>query len=313
VSSLLALVVLPALQMGYHAAWITVIILIILVPRDTALVLAQGESRLISALFIDGAYFLGSMAGFVIAASYGLLHTAEDVLTVNLIAALLSALISVLCYPVIMKPKFHGNWRGVISMGKWTGGLSIGELYLQQGDLLVLGAMVEPVKLGPYVAAKTLLRVYALLSQAVNFLVVPSASRHAMEGSLDRLRKKLRGALSLIWLILIPMNVALFMTADYLLPGVLGEKYRDAVPYFQILMLATFFEPLYSVTANALVGIGRPKTAAIIFWIVMVFNISANIVLVLNYDMPPAPWILVSTYITLGIGLYLHAHRELRS
>jgi O-antigen/teichoic acid export membrane protein len=211
-----------------------------------------------------------------------------------------------------MRPSFHGNWSEVFGLGKWMGGMAIGELYLQQGDLLILGALVTPVQLAPYIAAKTLFRVYALLSQAVNFLVIASAPRHGMEGTMDKLRTKLKGILVLMWLILIPVNVFLFFTAESLLPGILGNEYIAVVPFFMVLMLATFFEPFYSVTATALLGLGRPKNVAGLFWGLIAGNVLANVILVYQFGLTPAPWILVGTYVCLGLGMLYSGWRQLQ-
>lgn len=311
IASALSLIILPALQVSMYAAlWVAGIVLAF-VPRLLSYALAQADANSRAALWIDATYYLGSVIGFVILAFLDSLSSVETVMQVLFCTATASAIIALILYGRMLRPRLHGRWRFVRQYGTWTGLQSLGEIYMQQGDIMLIGSMVDPVRLAPYIAARALIRLYAMLSQAVNFLLLPVASRLAAEGEFTRLRKKVRSALLSVWGILIPLNLILFLIADDIIPIVLGAKYSAAIPYFKIIIGATFFEPVQSVLANALIGIGKARKVALLVWSLLGINVIANVVLVTTFQMDAAPWILVATYFLLSISFIILSRREL--
>ena len=310
-ASILSLVILPQLQVSWLASlWVAGTVLAF-VPRLLAYALAQADANNQAALWIDATYYLGSVVGFGVLAFLNRLDSVEVVMRTLFITASLSAIIALLHYGKMLRPRLHGRWRFVRQYGTWTGMQSLGEIYLQQGDIMLIGAMVDPLRLAPYIAARALIRLYAMLAQAVNFLLLPVAAKLAAAGEFTKLRRKVRSALLSVWGILIPVNVLLFFVADEVIPIVLGAKYAGAIPYFKIIIGATFFEPVQSVLANALIGIGKAKKVALLVWSTLAVNIAVNIVLVLRFQMDAVPWIPIATYALLSVGFVILSRKEL--
>jgi O-antigen/teichoic acid export membrane protein len=312
-ASLLALLILPALQVGWEASLWTAGTILLFVPRLLAYALAQADANNKVAFGIDAAYYLGGITGFVILALLGRLDSTEAVMRVIFIAACLAACVAVFNYGGSLRPRVHGNWRFVAKYGSWTGVQSLGEIYMHQGDIVLIGALTDPVRIAPYVAARSLLRLYGTLSLAVNFMMLPVASKLAAEGDYGRLRRKIRSALLTVWAIVLPLNIVLFLLADSLLPFILGLKYVAAVPYFKIVLGATFFEPVYNVLSNALVGIGKARKVAMLIWAGLGVNVASNIILVSRFGMDIVPWILVATYICFSFAFILLSRKDLSS
>jgi O-antigen/teichoic acid export membrane protein len=312
-ASLLALLILPALQVGWEASLWTAGTVLVFVPRLLAYALAQADAKNKAAFGIDAAYYLGSVTGYFVLALTGHLNSVETVMRIIFFSACLAACVALLNYGKSLRLRAHGNWKFVAKYGSWTGVQSFGEIYMHQGDIMLIGALTDPVRIAPYVAARSLLRLYGMLSQAVNFMVLPVASKLAAEGDYVRLRKKIRSALLTIWAIVLPLNMVLFLLADSLLPFVLGQKYVAAVPYFKIILGATFFEPVYNVLSNALVGIGQARKVAMLIWIGLGVNATVNILLVSRYGMDAVPWILVATYICFSLAFVLISRKDLSS
>ncbi|RPH92408.1 hypothetical protein EHM69_12840, partial [candidate division KSB1 bacterium] len=63
--AVIGLVVLPLLGVGFELSLIAAVMLLVLVPRDMALALAQAASRVWDAFLIEAGYFVGSLTGFV--------------------------------------------------------------------------------------------------------------------------------------------------------------------------------------------------------------------------------------------------------
>ena len=191
--------------------------------------------------------------------------------------------------------------------------MGAGEMYLQQGDGLLAGIFMVPEQLASYFAARTLLRMYTLFSQSVNFLVLPVSSRLAAVGDFAQLRHKLKLAMLAIWGVLLPLNVAVWFLCDWLFPLILSDKYIAAIPFFRILLLASFVEPVYSVLANSVAGIGRPQAIVPILAIAVVVNIAANLWVIPTFGLVGMPFVLVATYAVLAVGMLRIFRREFRT
>lgn len=305
--------VMPALGLSTVETGLTCFALLILVPRDLAIALGQAESRLRRVFVIEACYFFGSLAGFIVFAKFGWLVDAETALAVNTGAIVLSSLAGVIRYPIVLRPTFTmSDYREATHFGKWTGMLAIGDIYFQQGDLLVLSTIQNPAQLAPYIAAKTFLRLFALASQAMNFLLYPMAARLAAEGDLPKLASKLKFALAGVWAVGIPSAIVLWFYADPVIPWMLGQKYKDAIPFVIALLPAALLEPLFSTGANILVGLGRPRFAIPWIAVVICLNAAANLWLVSKLSLEAAPWILTASYAVLGIVLQMRLSKALR-
>ncbi len=307
-----ALVVLPLLGVNGWTPLLAAIALLILVPRDIGFGLAQARGDYVTGFKIDAAYFLGSLLLFGLLPFETGLRSADGVLLLNVISMVASALWAFSASPVLWQRPTLANWRTVFHQGRWIGLMGLGEIYMQQGDVLLVGAFVNAAALAPYVAARTLMRMYTIISQAVNLVVLPVASRLAAAGELARLRRRLLAALSTMLLLLIPINVIAYFASEPVFPAILGAKYLPAVPFFKILLLATFFEPLYSILGNALAGMSRAKTVAAALSVGVLFNVAGNLVCVPTFGIGAVPVVAVCSYFILAAALLIHANRLIR-
>jgi O-antigen/teichoic acid export membrane protein len=298
----IGLVLLPLLGVGWDLSLLSALMLLVLVPRDMSTALAQASSRVWVAFTIEAGYFVGSLGGFALLAAMGELRTAEAAMFVNVVGAVISTLIGVTFEPCLLRPGTKGDWKDTIHFGSWFGLLALGEIFLQQGDALVVGVFFHPEAIAPYLAARTLLRMYGLLSQSVNFIVLPSASRLGATGQFRLLRRRLKMVLLALDGILLPGNLAMWFLCPYIFPAVMGAKYVPAIPFFRLLILATFLEPVYSVLNNAMAGVGKPKKMVILLGSATGFNLVANLVMLPIVGLWAAPTVLVLTYTYLALG-----------
>jgi O-antigen/teichoic acid export membrane protein len=311
VCSGLGMIILPLVGAGFKLALIGAAILIVLVPRDIASLLTQATQRVWAAFIIEAGYFIGALIGFVLLTVVGRMHTAEAVMLANLGAAVISCVLAVSLEPCVLRPGTRGDWKGTARVGRWAGTLALGEVYLQQGDSLLLGIFFQAQAIAPYIAARTILRMYTLLSQAVNFLVLPSASRLYADGRVLHLRRRLRTILRTLLLLLVPFNIFMWFACPTLFPLFLGEKYASAVPFFRLIIVVTFFEPICSVLTNAVVGIGKPQRVVPIQLIGLALNTAANLVLLPLAGLKAAAGVLIATYGVMAAGMIRLARSNL--
>jgi O-antigen/teichoic acid export membrane protein len=308
---LLAMGVLPLLHVSESLAVITALMLLVLVPRELALALSQAQGRVWVAFVIEAGYFVGSLAGFIALTFFRQLQTAEAVMLMNLVSAVLSMIIGLGFEPGILHPGKHGDWKGIFHIGRWIGMNALGEIFLQQGDVLLIGMFFKPEVIAPYIAARTLLRMYTLLSQSVNFIVLPSASRLGAKNQLLLLRKRLRTLFKYMWAFLLVFNGIMWFACPYIFPRLLGPAYAASIPFFRLMILATFLEPVYSILANAIAGIGKPKLIVFVLITALGFNIVADLVsLSLSHNIKVAPVVLVLTYFVLAYGMWRLARKH---
>jgi lipopolysaccharide exporter len=303
VAAVIALFLLPLIGVSGYLPWMCGLMLIVLVPRELAYALAQGHGRPGVSFLIEVSYFAGSFALFAVLWWLGRLQTAESALTANLVCAALSSILGSAAYPVIIRPVFTGEWMRVFHFGKWVGGLGLAEVYFQQGDALLIALFVNPSQIAPYLAARTLLRLYGILSQAINFVVLPVASRLAAAGQLLHLRRRLWQVLKYLLTSLLVLNVVVWLISPAVLTVLFQDKYVGAIPFFRVLLLVTFLEPLYIILGNAVAGIGRPKEVFKAIPLAVLFNVVFNVTMIPVIGLQAAPWALIGAYALLAVQL----------
>jgi len=311
IGSVIAVILLPLLHVGWALVGLTCGILFVLVPRDMTLALAQASHRILAAFIIEAGYFVGSLAGFIALTVFSRLRTADAVMLMNFASAAVSAAIGLYFEPCLRKPKRKDDWWGAFHLGKWIGLHALGEIFLQQGDVLLVGIFFEPAIIAPYIAARTLLRMYTLLSQSVNFLVLPLASRRAASNQIKLLRKRLRSILEYLSGFLLIFNTFMWFASPVIFPLVLGTKYVSAIPFFRLMIIVTFLEPVYSILANAVAGVGKPRRILPLLLAALALDVVANLVLLPLFGLWAAPAVLVCTYSVLALGMVWLARRHL--
>ena len=156
------------------------------------------------------------------------------------------------------------------------------------------------------------MRMYAIVSQSVSLVVLPVSSRLAATMEMAKLRQRLVVVFASMMKALVPINVVAWLSAGYLLPLILGPAYYAAIPYFYILLFATFLEPFYSVLGNALVGIGKAETVVAPLLIGVALSVAGNLLVVQVLGIQGAPFVVVGAYLVLAVLVGRRAHRIIR-
>jgi O-antigen/teichoic acid export membrane protein len=143
----------------------------------------------------------------------------------------------------------------------------VGATLSQQADTLLAGRLMDAPGVAAYGAARQLFRVFNVLAQAINQVLMPVAARlHATDRRHD-LRVLFEKSVCFLALALVPACIVLVFATGPLFALVFGERYRDAVRPFQILVLGALSLPLASVASPLLIGMGRLGTLAWITWV----------------------------------------------
>lgn len=229
--------------------------------RDFALSYFQARRDVKSLAIVDSVYFLGLSLLFVSMKYFGYLNSAENVLYAHLIFSYISSSAAALL--ILGKIKIvvgidKKEIKKIVKFGKFSLSMGIGEIIFYQLDILFLQRFFEPVTVAIYQSAKVLFRMFALLSQSLNLLILPGSSKLYSANRIDDIKELYEKVLSLYWLLLFAFNIVLFFTAPILMKLL---NYSESINIFRIFLFLSFFEPLYTISMNILYGIGKAQYA----------------------------------------------------
>jgi O-antigen/teichoic acid export membrane protein len=128
---------------------------------------------------------------------------------------------------------------------------------------------------GMYNTAKLGFRVFNVLAQAINQVLMPAVSRlHAAHRDRDVV-VLFEKSVCFLSLGLIPVCLGLIAVTGPLWQALFGVRYLDAVPAFQILVAGAMFLPFSSVASPFLTALGELRSLLWITWAGLVLGIVA--------------------------------------
>ncbi len=242
--------------------WYVPAMLIVSIPRNLASFVLQSKLDLKTLFFLDAVYSLGSLALIAWLVTDGTVTTAEGVMQVNLATIALSSLFGAFLlrktYQVRMAwspAMLSRTWE----YGRYSLGASVSYTLYSQSDNLVISAMLGPVALAVYNAAKVFARVYDLILQTITTLLVPVVSRAAGRGDADALKTLAEKSLLFFTLTAAAAGVAFALFGETMISTIYGDKYPGAVPVLHILAAAGLFIPAIAVSASYCHGLAKMK------------------------------------------------------
>jgi O-antigen/teichoic acid export membrane protein len=126
---------------------------------------------------------------------------------------------------------------------------------------MLLGKFFYPSMVALYNSAKMPFRLYSLLTQSLNLLILPGTSHLAVQDRISDIKTLFEKVIAYYWGVMLILNLALIILADKLFFLLYSGRYPDAVPIFRIFLIFTFFEPVYNISMNIYYGMGKPEKA----------------------------------------------------
>jgi|GEM_PF-1382311 len=229
--------------------------------RDFALSYLLARRQVKTLALLDAVYFVGLALGFAGMNIMGVFDTAEDALQMHIFFAAVSSLCAVVMLWKNIKIDLRlsrEEMRRIIGFGKFSLGMGVGEMIFYQVDLLLLGRFFEPLTVAKYNAARILFRFYSVFSQSLNLLMFPGASKLSSEGRKEDIRTLYAKVIAYYWSIMLGLNIILIAGGSIIM-GLLN--YPESANIFRLLLLFSFFEPLYTISMVVLYGMGKPYKA----------------------------------------------------
>jgi PST family polysaccharide transporter len=156
------------------------------------------------------------------------------------------------------RPRLADGWRQLVSFGAGLTGFNLANYFARNLDNVLIGRVWGNLALGLYDRAYKLL-VFPLqqVNNPLARVMIPTLSRLVAEP--DRYRSAYLRTLGQLLLVTLPGVAFMTATADVLIPYLLGEDWRGAVPIFQALGFAGLLQPMNNTAGWLFISQGRGR------------------------------------------------------
>jgi len=252
------------------------------VPRVISSKILQSNFRMRELFWVDFGYFgvSGSLIFFML-----LTHRvarAADVVTLMIIAAGSSSLLGIIFARRLLTWKTvwsSSMLRKISSFVKYQAATGIVSVAQQNFDTLLVSSFTGAAGAATYQGAKILYRGYDIVRDTTLLFIFPSSSKYHSRGEMDTLRRIVEKATGLLYWLLIPSSVLLFVFCPYIFHALWGGKYDDSIPIFRILSFASIALPLQIVFPVVLIGAGEVKKVFRILAITLPISLVLSLIL----------------------------------
>lgn len=158
------------------------------------------------------------------------------------------------------KPGLKVTWRyfkDLFGFSVKMLGANIVAFLSSKSDTFLIGYFLGPLALGYYTIA---LRVVSLLVESmggtINQVIWPAFAK--LQNDPGRIRAGFYSASEMLALIIMPVFLGIFATANNLVPFVFGEKWEPSIPILQILVVMGVISSMSKMYDSIMVAVGRP-------------------------------------------------------
>ncbi|MEO7239388.1 MAG: lipopolysaccharide biosynthesis protein [Gemmatimonadales bacterium] len=142
------------------------------------------------------------------------------------------------------------SWRAFVELMDFGAGFTVARVanfLANQGDNLVVGRMLGPQALGIYTRAYQLMAVpTTLFGDVLDRVLFPTMAK--VQGDAQRLAAAYLQAVASIALVMLPLGVVLTVLAPEFIIVLLGPKWVDVIPPFQLFAIGLLFRTSYKMS-----------------------------------------------------------------
>jgi len=284
--------------------YLVALMLVASVPRNVASYLLQSKLQLKRLFFLDAIYSLGSLALIAVLVPTGRVTTAAEIVLINLGTITCSSLygLSILFGTYRVRPELsRESVRAFWAYGKFSLGASISYTLYAQSDNLIISAIMGPVSLAVYNAAKVFTRGYELMLQLITTLLVPTASRLDLPGKDPEKLALAQKSFFVFTTVMAALSAGLFFAGPILIDVIYAGKYPGSAGVLYILAISGIFIPAISIGSSFCFALGKMKEVFLVNLSMASLGILALLCGTLWYGMPGTAWGVVCTYATMAV------------
>jgi O-antigen/teichoic acid export membrane protein len=287
---------------------LTVYILLLLAAsfvRGVAIFLLQARLEIAHVFWIDFVYFVGSLLGVALPRWVGALDTAERVLIVNVVMFALSSVLATIFMIGRIRSSLvfrTDTLRQFWNYSRFSLGIAVNSSLFSQADNFVISAILGPVYVAIYSAAKVFIRAYDMLIQVIYMLLIPAVSRLSAQEKRGDLRVLVEKSTFYFTAFSVPAVLILSFFSPTIVDLFYGDKYPLASSILRILAITGIFLPGIAVMASVALGSSYVKQTFYITLITTCLTIMSLIGFVLWFGVVGSGWaILTSTAVAFSI------------
>ncbi len=273
-------------------------------PRNVASFLLQSKLRLKTLFFLDALQYLGSMALVAFLVPAGVVVTAEDLMRVNLVAALLSTVYGLtFVVPVVRLTSFPGRrfLRQVWDYGKYSFASSLSYTLYANSDNLIIASVLGPVSLAIYSAAKAFVRLFEMGMQVIALLLVPTVSRMQARSDAGALVVLAEKSLFTFSTLMIAAAGGVYFFGPPLMDLVYGGRYPESGSLLRVLAFSGLFIAGIAVSSSFCFGLGKMREVFYINFSMSAFGIALTWLLTAGFGLSGSAWAVVLSYAAMMV------------
>ena len=189
-------------------------------------------------------------------------------------------------------------------------GLSQGIFELSRyGDKVIVSHFFDPATLAIYTRGAMDIPLLNIINNTIDNLMMPKLIEAYKDKCAQSLLKLWHDTIALTASFMYPSFFFLVFTAPYLIPGLYGDDYKEAVPIFQIYSCGIIFRvSTYNVIVRV---IGKTGMMAWVAAFSETANILGTIILVKNFGLWGAPFATILSYMIIVFGYLFGISRRL--
>ncbi len=167
------------------------------------------------------------------------------------------------------RPKFEINKKYlslIFHKGKWVTAAGVFNYAFSNLDSIIVGKMLGTYSLGVYqMAYKISVNPLMELSDVISRVTFPIYVKIA--GDKLRAKKAFLKSLLIISLIALPIGLIAFLFTDLIVNILLGEKWKEAIPVFRILIIFGVIRTISGYAASLFLGFNKQKYVTVVTFI----------------------------------------------
>ena len=237
--------------------------------RDVAIATLEGMRRLRAVFVLDAVYYVLAIAALIAWRAADGPRTATAVQWLQAGAATVGMVVAVaVTRRALLVAPDRIEMARLLRFGAAFFGSGLGATLSQQADTLLAGRLMDATGVAAYGAARLLFRVFNVLAQAVNQVLMPAVARLNAAGRRDDLRVLCEKSVCFLGLALAAAGLLLIAVTGPALRLLFDGRYDGAIAPFQILVAgAIVWLPLASTGSAFLTGLGHLRALLWITWL----------------------------------------------
>lgn len=157
---------------------------------------------------------------------------------------------------------------------------SVGSSLLGYTDTALITYFLSLDQVALYQVALPTSQLFWVLISSISIVILPVVAELWAKNDKQTLSKILSIVIKFTFMMAIPFLLVFVLFADILIRMFFGTEYMNAVPVLQILTINSVFYALFSISAAAMLAIGRPENNVKIISFIAVLNLALNIILI---------------------------------